>query len=503
MAIVPYVAPQTSIIPYAAPQQAIQKLPDNPTVVYMVSNNNQLAITLYAVPQTSIAINEQHEIIIIIEMVLPPLVGGKPVPHTVLFKPNSRSYSTYTPKVSRPHTHLVNQVIIKLLSDKELLTKGYDLPGKAKAVRNVLFKMVDEVPEGPFKEFIKENFKYNVEVLATTSNNTIKLNQPQNLSQKPQVDNSAGVYLLRYKDNLYVGSSVDLKKRLQGYYEEANKNAYAKTIANKLLKLSNKQPQEIEFGVIYKTPNIKDLFYKQLPDYDVSTGELLILSVMTEYVPRVLEQLLINEFKPNMNSSYPVEFITYAFNPLSLNKGLDYLLSQAKPVTILDSNYNVVQRFAGMKATCDALNVSFITLEKLVISGDFLQSFLLNMKVAFWMPGRSKYLKKQLKESAIENLVIPGKSLASLHPKVYWAFHEDKVNHNPGYKSLDELVRKLFPVKSVKGMKLLRAEVLLHVNLERLLVTEVGSFYIAVCPLGFPRIPNVSHVPKTAFKLTK
>jgi hypothetical protein len=173
-------------------------------------------------------------------------------------------------------------------------------------------------------------------------------------------------YIINFKNKYYyyIGSTTNIKERFKAHSDNINKflnNKFLNNNNNDTLSVlfqyflssefdyysynnpySNTQIQNLlnlNINVLYLSPNYFNLFKLIYPDYCLSKGEWLLLSKITDFLIKTLEENLITEFQPKLNFHNKVVFkhvewednflYTYSQNnkPYSYPKNKNYKIS--------------------------------------------------------------------------------------------------------------------------------------------------------------------------------
>lgn len=168
--------------------------------------------------------------------------------------------------------------------------------------RETLIYMIDNLPEDNFiypfvMKNINENFIFNAKVL----NGKLIPNQTLswiNIDPYSLPIHYGGTYIFHQKltGHEYIGSAACHSDRV-----DQHKSQFKGTLPRALHVLEKDNQETLLFSIIHILPNFFKLFRQRYPNYKLMQGQYDILLALTVYPSRILEQDLINNFKPFIN----------------------------------------------------------------------------------------------------------------------------------------------------------------------------------------------------------
>lgn len=196
----------------------------------------------------------------------------------------------------------------QLQNDSNLLVPINEVTFHANQAFTVLLQMIDSLPQGVFLDFIK-NLEYHVSVMGVYQD-TLVGGQSQLITQGLYgLTQDSLVYILHLGDKVsdfYIGSASNGMNRISQHLDSLKGLRSQDSVHLQLL--ASGSLSEIYFSKLYTSVNYFKLAVEQLPYYQFSQGEVFLLRALTEFFVRVLEQSLIFEYKPSINSLNPVLF---------------------------------------------------------------------------------------------------------------------------------------------------------------------------------------------------
>lgn len=230
------------------------------------------------------------------------------------------------------------------------------LDAKALAAQETLMNMLDTLPEYSFVfQYIYDNIDHPVEVMARwhefglgSLQYSVKSINAYNLIARLRARKTTfdgGVYALNapdrvsyvpQEDSQYVGSTYNHFNRLKSHMSNF------KQFKGPVLDLTDKyQWASVNGGLaewkwfeVYRTFNFYMNFVQAYPLYSLSCGEFIILASLSKFLPRLLEQSLLNVWCFNWNKAHIVNFDLPRWDPRSL--GLNVWGNKANHVQIQD-----------------------------------------------------------------------------------------------------------------------------------------------------------------------
>lgn len=331
--------------------------------------------------------------------------------------------------------------------------------------------MLDNLPENNvlysfILEKIKINYKFNAkvqdnELLPYENINWLDID-PYNLSKI-----EGGTYLFHQKLTglYYIGSASCFMDRVFQHLDQ-----FRGIMPKSLHKLEKSRQSTLTFSIIHITPNLFKLFRKSYPNYILTQGEYDILSALTLYPNRILEQDLINKFKPTINGRGIYDTTVYhkytSWDPSNLNKKMINLQGSI-PVNIYDekgsleyvaNSYNDARKFLGMSYSSVPLylNNSKPFYSKLLNNNFFLRTFDISPDKSQIDISKENFavdLKKiEHKLKNTEVLTLKSLNLNDLSLLFLYCFNENKETFTTFF-TITELYKTLFPKKSEEILK--------------------------------------------------
>jgi len=378
--------------------------------------------------------------------------------------------------------------------DKNLLVPINELSPHRTIAKNTLVEMINSLTPGPFLSFIQKNITYDVEILRKDINDKINTSTTSITAPLKNVTKNSSVYIFQTPNGIYIGSASNTFNRI-GQHEDSLSNIRITESAHKNL-LHNCSIKSIKWGIIYISPNYYEMRIKQLPAfYKLSLGETMILRRLNEFIIRILEQSIIDYYKPNFNNSkYPVLFTYNSWLPETL-KIYDYKSDNSLRVSIrIRSNGGPEIGVArSISERCKILGVSRNMANRYIQDNKGFYSPSLSEKVTMGIVGSPLYNKDIIHriKPNYKVLSLPGGPLESLQPYFVWAFKSNKTDFIGPFLNFTDAARTLNPSRftndSNKNRKPSRIAVPIKRanNLENLVKYEIDSFYIASNP-NFP-----------------
>jgi hypothetical protein len=219
--------------------------------------------------------------------------------------------------------------------------------------------------------------------------------------------------------------------------------------------------------------------------YNLSAGEMIILSHLTHLEARVLEQSLIYQFSPKLNSEKEVVFTYTSWNPSTLD--LVYNLKTPNAVTIevlLEDTKEILITYPSIQKAATGLGASTTTINKYLNKSYSFESTSLELNVLVRTPNGT------ISDSPIvypkaKQLHLIDYDLNSLEEGYIYAL--DSTKSNCVYKFDDVIIatKRLDPTKWAreKDIKQLGVRhISRYLNLEKLVKTELGNYYFVCNP---------------------
>ena len=115
----------------------------------------------------------------------------------------------------------------------------------------------------------------------------------------------------------YIGSSANFLNRLGDHIDQFTGSRLPFYLHE--WTITNGGLSHLFWGIIYSTPNYLVDFIKTHPTHILSLGELDILKAMPQWIPRILEQSILDNTQLFFNQAKTVFFQYNTFVPESLN----------------------------------------------------------------------------------------------------------------------------------------------------------------------------------------
>lgn len=213
--------------------------------------------------------------------------------------------------------------LISLLDDFQSYN-GYLTPININSTANIaiinLKYIVSTLPNGVFLDALNNYVNFSIEVNGYTDNN-ILTGTIYDISDVYRVTTDSIVYTLRSTTDLtqyYIGSAVNGITRLIDHHKGISifSGYYGVGVHTKLIELGG----IIKYTIVYTIPNFCKTIINYLNsiNYNISQGEWYILQALTIIIPRILEQNLLNKYKPILNKSINVLYSYLTWNPTFL-----------------------------------------------------------------------------------------------------------------------------------------------------------------------------------------
>jgi hypothetical protein len=114
--------------------------------------------------------------------------------------------------------------------------------------------------------------------------------------------NESGLYIFRHDTGkIALGSAMNFQRRLNDHISSFNNHRLQESLHK--FAQDNGGMSSFTWGPLVITPNFYKLFLSHNPSYILSKGEIQILTALTQFMPRVLEQAYIDHYKPELNGN--------------------------------------------------------------------------------------------------------------------------------------------------------------------------------------------------------
>lgn len=227
-----------------------------------------------------------------------------------------------------------------------------DIRGGHLAARNHLISLLNNLPESSLvRDFILKLVNKEFELLASCSKGKLTINNSANIQTWLDVTASnfhktkAGTYRFLQTQNgeMYIGSTGSFYDRILSHKQKFNSKS--KKGIGPLHRSQLTQQNTLLFSIIHQVPNYIGLWILENPRYPLLQGEGELLYLLTYYPIRVLEQNLVDNFKPSINGgNVDNVIVTHSFtktSPNAFNK-LFKVAVAGKSINIFDRNLNLL-----------------------------------------------------------------------------------------------------------------------------------------------------------------
>lgn len=257
--------------------------------------------------------------------------------------------------------------------------------------------------------------------------------------------------------------------------------------------------ETLTYSVLHKIPNYQRMFMTENPKqyFELSAGQIDILRAFSLFPGRVLEQNLIDEFKPSLNQT-KVVYHLYAKEWSRVRLTQPKAKTQdAKPVDVLNLKDEILILAISWGEAKHLVGVKTQSISKYVNNTKSYFSPNLNQFVTFRLPNAAKeeITTRNLTNKLINNLGLELKerTLTSLSPQFIYVFKENKTDFKTFYSAI-EIFKEYYPIKynlnklinknKIETNNLYLAQWLLRrINIEEALKTENESLiYLATHP---------------------
>jgi hypothetical protein len=213
--------------------------------------------------------------------------------------------------------------------------------------------------------------------------------------------------------------------------------------------------KSLMFSIIHEIPSFFKLFRKNNPTYRLSQGQYEILLALTLYPVRILEQDLIDQFKPIINGKGG-EYNTTVYHKFTSTAGardisnLDkkmFSLQGSIPVNIYNLDGTLDYPANSLNDARKYLQMSYRTIPLYLNNVKPFFSYKLNKLVTLREPAFTGELSLNTIEHKLKNtdvLNLPNYSLNELSTLFLYCFNSDKTTFSTFF-TLTEAYRNLFP----------------------------------------------------------
>lgn len=303
-----------------------------------------------------------------------------------------------------------------------------------------------------------------------------------NNTWKPSISKMSGVYLFTHTlTNLqYIGSAMNFSGRMQLHRQQVR---HPLSKFHKFV--SENTWNDFVFGTVYETTNYLTEFKARYPTYNVSAGEMIILSHLTHLEMRTLEQSLIIKFAPELNTlEKDVTFSYTIWNPVTLDQSYNLKNPNASKVEVwLDDNKEILTTYSSINKAAAGLGVSRELISRYLNKSFSFKSTLLELDVYVRTPNSSiedtPVLHPKAKQYSLIDYDING-----LDSGFIYVLNSDKSNIVYLFNNVNSAARTLDPSKSANNKTgLLDSKYISrYLNQDKLVKTELGNFYFMCNP---------------------
>jgi hypothetical protein len=398
---------------------------------------------------------------------------------------NTSSFLNTINTQSNLYTNLVyTKQIISAIHLAEIMY--LDLPNT-----NLVRKFISEVRNKSVKitGFINSNNKLE-------SNNYSVFDSGMN-TWKPNISKNTGVYLFTHTltGKQYIGSAMNFLGRMQLHRQQVK---YPLFKFHKFV--SENTWNNFTFGTVYETTNYLTEFKYKYPKYNLSAGEMIILSHLTHLEARVLEQSLITEFHPKLNLlNKDVMFSYYTWNSSTLD--LAYNLKNPNALTVevwLEDTKEILTTYPSIQKTAESLGVSRELISRYLNKSSSFESTLLELNVYVKNPN-STIVNTPIVHPSAKKYPLIDYDISSLESDFIYVLNSDKSKIEYTFNTANLAAKTLDPSKFKDWKKgwLDSRYISRYLNQERLVKTELGSYYFVCNPNTLIKFQS-----KTKSKLT-
>lgn len=161
----------------------------------------------------------------------------------------------------------------------------------------------------------------------------------------------AGTYRFLQAQNgeMYIGSTGSFYDRIASHRKKFNSKS--KQNIGPLHRSQLTQPETLLFSIIHKLPNLIELWKLENPRYPLLQGEGDLLNLLTYYPLRVLDQNLIDNFKPSINGGNADNVIvTHSLTKSSPNAFNQIFKVAGKSINIFDRHFKLLFKAPSLRS---------------------------------------------------------------------------------------------------------------------------------------------------------
>jgi hypothetical protein len=339
------------------------------------------------------------------------------------------------------------------------------------------------------KQLINEVRNKSVKITGSiNSNNRLESNNPSVFdlhrnTWKPNISKSAGVYLFTHTltDKQYIGSAMNFLGRMQLHRQQVR---HPLSVFHKFV--SDNTWTNFVFGTVYETTNYLTEFKTKYPKYNLSLGEMIVLSHLTHLEARVLEQSLIIKFSPQLNSlDKDVTFSYTTWDPSNLN--LTYNTKNLNSLRVevwLEDINEILITYPSIQKAAEGLGVSRELVSRYLNKLSYFRSTSLELNVYVKTPKGTIIDSPIVHPSAKQYPLIKDYNINNLKPGFIYALNPNKSKIEYTFDTANLAAKTLDPSKFKNWEKgwLDSRYISRYLNQERLVKTELGNYYFVCNP---------------------
>lgn len=216
----------------------------------------------------------------------------------------------------------------------------------------------------------------------------------------------------------------------------------------------------------------------------MSFGEYRILQALTEFLPRILEQSILDTYYPSLNTTNHVQFLFKNWQ-VGMLDNFQYHNSHVA-VQIFNADSGILIRITDTIQQCsEILGVSITQIYHMIGSIDGFYSPGIGIRVAIAVQGGSlghKIARQLLKSNTLEGL--PGGLVSEIIPGWFWLFKADFTTYIGPFPTITAAYQFANPeVIDYSNQSKFQRPIALNTwcvyrNKESLMRTQLGKFYL-------------------------
>lgn len=301
----------------------------------------------------------------------------------------------------------------------------------------------------------------------------------------------SGVYLFRHLSGKFaLGSAMNFKNRLKDHLNSFNGHRTMQKIH--LFTKLNGGLQSLTWSPLVITPNFYKLFTSIYPNHVLTKGELDVLSALTQFMPRILEQSFVSHYKPELNGGKKgVYSVIFNFTAWSLS---DKANLYTKPLSSLfkavDDKKNIVASAHFMNSLASKLGLSLAGLKYHLNKESKVYSKYFGLSVTVYEEGKKTeghpmdlYKSPKIRRKELKLKDISLSSLESGNIYVYKLDKQTVLIKHPTAPGIFKLINPEFSLNlNNKTLKSKVDNMATYINKELSYSSELGNFYLAKNP---------------------